>query len=353
MLTLTDGNLGCWRSMPHVSVIMPVFNMERYVASAISSVLAQTYADFELLIVDDGATDGSVAICEQFTDPRITILHQRNRGLAAARNLGLRRSQGEYIGFLDADDLWAPSKLARHVAHFTSQPEVGVSYSRAAYMDGSGKPLGMYQTPKLRNVRVRDIFVDNPIRNGSNAVIRRRVFDEIGRHPQSGSGSDLWYFDESLQRSEDHECWIRIGCTTNWRFEGVPDVLVSYRTNFAGLSANTELQYESWQALLERVRGYAPDLVAAHRTLAEAYERRYLAQRAILLHRDGRRACALMVGALWCDPRLFTDQPLQTLLTLGAAYALRILTPALYQRLEAAAHKAVGAMQRGVLFRMR
>jgi hypothetical protein len=133
----------------------------------------------------------------------------------------------------------------------------------------------------------------------------------------------------------------------------VPDVLVSYRTNFAGLSANTELQYESWQALLERVRGYAPDLGAAHRTLAEAYERRYLAQRAILLHRDGRRACALMVGALWCAPRLFTNQPLQTLLTLGAAYALRILTPGLYQRLEAAARNAVGAMQRGVLFRMR
>ncbi|HZV11070.1 MAG TPA: glycosyltransferase family 2 protein, partial [Novosphingobium sp.] len=94
--------------VPTVSVIMPVYNVEPYVAEAITSVLAQTYADFELIIVDDGGQDRSVEICQGFEDPRIRIVHQANRGLAGARNTGILAARGRYLAFLDSDDRWLP-----------------------------------------------------------------------------------------------------------------------------------------------------------------------------------------------------------------------------------------------------
>ena len=87
--------------MPKVSVIMPVYNVEKYIAETISSVLAQTFTDFELLVIDDESKDRSIEICESFTDQRIKIIHQKNRGLAGARNTGIRHAQGEYLAFLD------------------------------------------------------------------------------------------------------------------------------------------------------------------------------------------------------------------------------------------------------------
>ena len=103
--------------MPTVSVIVPAYNAARFIEGAIDSVLAQSYTDFELLIVNDGSTDDTLARCERYSDPRIRIVKQDNRGLAGARNSGVREACGEYLAFLDADDLWRNDKLERHVEH--------------------------------------------------------------------------------------------------------------------------------------------------------------------------------------------------------------------------------------------
>jgi glycosyltransferase involved in cell wall biosynthesis len=107
-----------------VSVILPVYGVEKYIAEAVRSVLAQTFSDFELLIIDDGSPDRSVEICRQFTDSRIRIIQQQNRGLSGARNTGIRYAKGEYLAFLDGDDLWAPEKLEKQVAHLDNSPKV-------------------------------------------------------------------------------------------------------------------------------------------------------------------------------------------------------------------------------------
>jgi len=112
---------------PLVSVVIPAFNAVRFLTGSIPSVLAQTWTDFELIVVDDGSTDATAACVQAFDDPRIRLVSQTNRGLAGARNGGIREARGTYIAFLDADDLWHPEKLARHVAHLQSQPGVGVS----------------------------------------------------------------------------------------------------------------------------------------------------------------------------------------------------------------------------------
>ncbi|MGL5077637.1 MAG: glycosyltransferase family 2 protein, partial [Waterburya sp.] len=117
--------------MKLVSVIVPVYNVEDYIAQTINSVLNQTYPHFELLIIDDASPDRSLEICQQFRDPRIKIISQKNRGLAGARNTGIRHAQGDYLAFLDSDDLWLPEKLAQHIQHLESAPQVGVSFSRS------------------------------------------------------------------------------------------------------------------------------------------------------------------------------------------------------------------------------
>jgi len=114
--------------MSNISVVMPVYNVEQYVGQAIQSILNQTFSDFELLIINDCSPDGSVEICRQFKDPRIKIIeHKKNRGLAGARNTGIRHSQGKYIAFIDSDDIWEPEKLSTHYDHLENDSALGVS----------------------------------------------------------------------------------------------------------------------------------------------------------------------------------------------------------------------------------
>ena len=115
--------------MKKVSIVIPLYNTEEYVQLALESALAQTYQNLEIIVVDDGSTDGGVNICRKFTDKRIRIIQQANRGLSGARNTGIRNAEGEYVAFLDADDLWVPEKVERHVEHFEQRPELGISFS--------------------------------------------------------------------------------------------------------------------------------------------------------------------------------------------------------------------------------
>ena len=328
--------------MSSVSVVIPAYNAERYVRAALASVLAQTHRDLEVIVVDDGSTDRTGTLCRELVDPRIRVVHQANRGLAAARNTGIRRAQGTYVAFLDADDLWHPEKLARHARHLDAAPEVGLSYSRAGYIAADGSSLGMLQSPPLGAISAARLLVDNPIRNGSNAVLRRAALDEI-RLPQEDATS--WYFDETLRRAEDHECWLRIATTTRWRIEGIPDVLVQYRTTRGSLSADTAEQYRSWCDAMTRVRGYAPDLVRRHRRAAKAYYLRYLAQRAILANRNGAEARRLLRRSLAADWRMPLREPFNTAMTWAAAQALGRLPDSLYRGLEKLGMRATGALQ--------
>jgi glycosyltransferase involved in cell wall biosynthesis len=167
-------------SRKQVSVLMPVYGAERFVAAAVRSVLAQTYEAFELLIVDDASPDGSIERCERFDDPRIRILrHGENRGLAAARNTAIRHARGAYLALLDADDAWLPTKLERHVAHLEARPRVGVSFSRSAFIEEGGQPSHYYQMPCLDGIDVKRVLCRNPIGNGSSPMIRREVFEAI------------------------------------------------------------------------------------------------------------------------------------------------------------------------------
>jgi len=316
---------------PSISVVMPVYNVEAYILEAVASVLNQSWRDLELLIIDDGGQDSSVEMCRGLRDKRIRIISQENRGLAGARNTGIRNARGEFIAFLDADDRWAPQKLARHLAHLDGQPDVGVSYSGSRLIDEAGRLIGLNQTPKLSDVGPQDVFLRNPVGNGSAPVIRRAVFDDIAL-PSWRSGEFNW-FDEDFRQSEDIECWMRIALTTKWRFEGVEGLLTEYRVNESGLSANIVRQFDSWDRMRAKVRAADPAFERRWGARAEAFQLRYLARRAVRM-RDRGLALDLVVRAMGLAPLALLREPLKTATSLAAAAALRILPEPAYAALE-------------------
>jgi glycosyltransferase involved in cell wall biosynthesis len=127
---------------PKVSVIIPVYNREQYVGEAIDSILAQTFTDFELLLIDDGSTDNSVEVMRSYTDPRIRLIrHERNLGIPQARNKGLQLAGGAYIAILDSDDTAVPDRLAKQVAFLDGNKDYVLVSSWAALMNAKGQPL--------------------------------------------------------------------------------------------------------------------------------------------------------------------------------------------------------------------
>jgi len=235
---------------PTVSVVMPVHNTARFVEAAISSVLTQTFSDFELLIIDDQGTDDAIDLCRQFVDPRIRIISQENRGLAGARNTGIRQAKGRYIALLDSDDLWLPEKLERHVAHLDANSDVGVSYAASRLIADDGTPLSVAQRPKLTNITSDNIFLRNPVGNGSAAVIRRKALGEIA-HTSHRQG-EMNYFDESFRQSEDIECWTRIRRTCERCHQALPsDGKMPLRPTNSGTSPDAQSAWvtRAWQSI--------------------------------------------------------------------------------------------------------
>jgi glycosyltransferase involved in cell wall biosynthesis len=331
--------------MKKVSVIIPVYGAEKYVAATVQSVLDQTYENFEVLIIDDGSPDRSIEICQQFTDPRIKIIHQKNRGLPGARNTGIRHAQGDYLGLVDADDIWLPEKLEKHVEHLENSPAVGVSFSRSAFIDEDGKPLGLYQMPKLTGLTPGYILCRNPISNGSTPVIRREVFEGIKFQDNLYGTVEDFYFDDTFRHQEDIECWMRMAVQTNWQIEGIPEALTLYRVNSGGMSAQLLKCIEYWEKMIEKIRNYAPEVAAEWENPARAYQLRYLARRAVTL-KDSSVAIQLLHRALATHWRILLEEPRRTLLTLGAAYLLRLLPESFYYQLEGLALKMTEVTQR-------
>ncbi len=331
--------------MKLVSVIVPVYNVEDYISEAIHSILGQTYKNFELIIVDDESPDKSIEICRQIQDPRIQIVHQKNRGLAGARNTGIRNAKGDYLAFLDSDDLWTPDKLEKHVQHLDSSPNIGVSFSRSAFIDAQGQALGIYQMPKLTDISAGHLLCRNPIGNGSAPVIRKEVFSEIAFTDSRYGAPEDFFFDEDLRQSEDIECWIRIIAQTHWEIEGIPDALTLYRVNTGGLSAQIMKQYQSWEQVVNKTRTYAPSLVEKWEKPARAYQLRYLARRAVRL-KDAPMAVELCNKAIRTHWQIVFQEPSRTLLTIFAAYLMALLPKTLYESIEKWALQLTGGLQR-------
>lgn len=331
--------------MKKVSVILPVYGVEQYIAATVESVLGQTYKNFEFLIVDDGSPDKSIEICRQFKDSRIKIIHQKNQGVSAARNTGISQAQGEYLAFIDGDDLWVPEKLEKHVKHLETFPKVGVSFSYSAFIDQAGVPLGIYQTAETENITPFYILRRNPVGNGSTPVIRREVFEAI-RYQETVDGElKDSYFDRQLRNMEDVECWLRMAIQTDWKHEGIPEPLTLYRVHPQGHSANLLNHMKSVEQVIDKTRSYAPEIIAQCENPGRAYQLRFLSRRAVSM-RNGSLAAELFHKSLASYWRIVLEEPRRTILTGAAAYLLWLLPQTFYTQLESLGLKITGANQK-------
>lgn len=185
--------------MPAVSVVMPAYNVAPYIGAAIDSVLAQTFGDFELLVVDDGSTDGSGAIAARYAarDARVRLVHQPNAGISAARNMALRHARGSIVAILDSDDLWDPAYLQEQVAILEARPEVDIVTGNAWFLGSrlDGRPARPWPDPRPAPTLAALLADETAVFIMS--VFRRRVPETIGP------------FDESLRTNEDYDFWLR------------------------------------------------------------------------------------------------------------------------------------------------
>jgi glycosyltransferase involved in cell wall biosynthesis len=336
--------------MKKISVIIPVYNVEKYIAATINSVLSQTYESFDVIIIDDGSPDNSIEICQQFTDPRIKIIRQQNRGLAGARNTGIRHAQGDYLAFLDADDIWLPEKLEKHVQHLENLPKVGISFSRSAFIDEAGNHLNRYQMPKLKDIQPSDFLYCNQIGNGSSGVFRKEVFEDISFINNYCGESEICYFDTNFIHLEDIECFIRIAIQTSWEIEGISETLTLYRVTPKSLSTNFFKIIDYWEKFDEKIKGYAPELIDKWKHLVMAYRLRDLAREAVC-RQAGSSAVELINKALVFNWRIILMEPITTISTTLMSYLLWLMPKSLYFGVEGFLWKLKSFIQRRKILR--
>jgi glycosyltransferase involved in cell wall biosynthesis len=317
--------------LPTVSVVIPLYQTERYIAETLQSVLAQTFTDYEVIVVDDGSTDRGPGIARAVADPRVRVITQINRGLAGARNTGIRNARGRYIALLDADDLWEADKLARHVAVLDANPNVGISFCSSRLIDENGADIGMIQSPANTNYDLGTLLCRNPVGNGSSPVLRRAAFDAIAY--EDAAAARTFWFDETFRQSEDVECWMRIAATTPWQLLYIDAPLTKYRVVSTGLSANVLPQLATWRRFRAKVATYAPELDRAHGNRAEAYELRYLARRSVRSG-DAKTATDMMLQAVRLSPAILWEEPVRSLTTVAAITLRRAVSPSLFQSIE-------------------
>ena len=278
---------------PAVTVIIPTYNRAGLLPRALGSVLAQTFGDFEVLVVDDGSTDGTADVLAGYDDVRIRYLRQaQNRGVSAARNRGLREARGELVAFLDSDDVWFPDKLALQVERFGELPEsVGLLYGGVENDDGRGGRD--VRVPTRRGGLYGDLLLTNPIHGTSGVMVRRNVVAAVG------------FFDEAAPAIEDYDYWLRIARLFEVDF--VEEPLIRYHdprdVRRMSLDVRANRAARAW---LYGKHGRAMRRAGvAHRFLQESARRSLVPPEA----RDRRRARRLLAQAILArpqDPKAYT-----------------------------------------------
>jgi len=164
---------------PLISVVLPVFNGEKYIAESIKSILAQTEKNFELILVEDGSKDQSFSISCQFTDPRIKIRRQENRGLAEALNTGCSMAKGEFIARQDQDDISKPQRLEKQISYMLAHPECGLLGTWAQILEGEKMVARFHRHPTDADELRYELLFNNPFVH-SSVMIRKTILDKVG-----------------------------------------------------------------------------------------------------------------------------------------------------------------------------
>lgn len=246
---------------PRVSVVTAAYNAEAFLERTLRTLLTQTYGDFESIVVDDGSTDRSAEIVERLAlgDPRVRLIRQDNGGVAAALNRGLDAARGELVAFLDHDDLWHPTKLARQVEEIDRDPHVGLVGCYSTLVDPQGRGVGWrFGSPAHGDVYREMLFCDL-IAGGSVALARRAAIEAVGGFDPA----------PEIAGRSDWDMWLRIA--RSWRVRSVDATLVGYTRSERNYSRDYQKMLDAGRAVLAKAA--AGDANLDDRTLQRAAAR--------------------------------------------------------------------------------
>jgi len=226
-----------------ISVIVPTYNRADIISETIGSVLNQTYQNFEIIVVDDGSIDNTREIIVNINDPRIKYIYQENAGPSAARNNGIKNAQGEYVAFLDSDDIWLPEKLEKQVNIINDNPDIGMV---SCWAEGVSHDLKQVLYRKASKINCQKDFIrgmlfdpDNTINGTPTFVIKKEYFDKVG------------YFPENMKLLEDWDMWFRAALESEYCC--INEVLAKFRTHSSlSTSININEAEDLYLTFLER-----------------------------------------------------------------------------------------------------
>ncbi len=269
---------------PTISVIMPVYKVERYVAQSIQSVIDQSLTDWELIVIDDASPDGSADVIAKFSDQRIRyIRHEKNKGNAEARNTGILAARGNYIALLDSDDVALPNRLDEQLKHLEKNPDVGLVGTWAELIDESGKKIGLRDCPYPDSL-LRPMLIFRNIFITSSLMMRRDALPP-------------GLFKTML--AEDYDFISRLA--DNWQIAYIPNYLMQYRINSQGLMGTRwqQIKIDAWltqQRLLQQM-GVSASIAEAelHKKIAHAVA-------------DGNSSSEAQEAGRWLEKILHTNE---------------------------------------------
>lgn len=247
--------------MPCCSIIIPAYNAITYLPKTVESVLKQTFTDFEILIINDGSSDNIVEWASGIKDPRLKLISKENQGVSAARNTGIAEAKGEYIAFLDADDLWEPTKLEKQLQCFKNNLLLGLVHTEMVLIDEKGKSLVRKFTSNIEGDALIHLLEHNTVVT-SSVIVRSSCLETVGN------------FDKNLRYFEDWELWVRIAL--RYPFALIKEPLIFYRQHPNNTTKNWQMLEQNLGSI-EQVFQSVPEELSYLKNRTYAYAKIYLA----------------------------------------------------------------------------
>lgn len=240
--------------MPRVSIIIPTLNDGEYISDALRSVFAQTYRDFETVVVDGGSDDGTWEILEE-NRSRLEFFRQKGKGVSQAKNEAIGKARGEYIAFLDGDDLWYPDKLRIQIEFLDDHPEFGFSSSDVDFFNEGGIIIkgAISREKEPHSGYVFDDMFKNNFISSATIILRRGCFEKAG------------FFDEEIFYAEDTDMWLRVA--KDFQLGYIPTSLAKYRVHPGARTQEFIKHYGSLAGIYRKLNALYPDYFEERKAL--------------------------------------------------------------------------------------
>ena len=305
---------------PAVSVLLCIHNGERFLAATLDSLFAQSFSDFELIAIDDGSSDNSTQIVENYRDSRVRLIRQQQQGAAGALDTAWHAARGEFIALLDQDDLWKKDKLATHIETHRRRPDIELTFSWFRVISDAGHEIGVHSCRYRGTIDFRQLLTDFVIGATSNVVLRRSALARAGG------------IDRTLPALYDLDLCLRVALLSPHNVLAIDQDLMLYRRHDLQVSRDLAALDRQWDQVLRKFESLAPEEFRLVSKRARSNMDRYFASLAYEEY-DYARALQFLKKGWRESPGYFLRKP-RNWLTLGASTSGLLFPSAIHRKME-------------------